>query len=327
MKHLHIGLKTPGDDPHKRDPVAMRLIHIGLDLKYKGGKILSKGIDRSMVRISCGRRVGHLQEMGKERLHAKIGKGGTEKHRRKLSGRHLFHGKLGAGAVQKLHLLKKLVIGFLPDHGSGLRIIDGNLPHLALPGTLVGIRKKQDPAGVAVVYALKVFAGTDRPVDGTGLDPQLLFDIIDQIKGIHRIAVHLVDKGKDRDMAHHAYLKKFARLRLHALGSVNDHHRGIRRHQRTVRILREILVPRRIQNINAISVIMKLQYRRSDRDTSLLFDLHPIGDRMPGRRLSFYGSRQIDGTAIQKKLLRQCRFARIRVGNNGERAPFFDFFS
>ena len=35
MPHVHAGFKLSGADPHKRDPVPMGLIHIGLDLEYK----------------------------------------------------------------------------------------------------------------------------------------------------------------------------------------------------------------------------------------------------------------------------------------------------
>ena len=44
----------------------------------------------------------------------------------------------------------------------------------------------------------------------------------------------------------------------------------------TVSILREILMSRCIQNINAVTIIMKLQNRGSNGNTSLFFDLHPV---------------------------------------------------
>ena len=60
-------------------------------------------------------------------------------------------------------------------------------------------------------------------------------------------------------MAHGTYLEKFPGLRLHALGRIDYHHRGVRRHQRTVRILREILMARRIQDVDAVAVKIKLK--------------------------------------------------------------------
>ena len=88
-----------------------------------------------------------------------------------------------------------------------------------------------------LIYALKILSRADRPIHRTGGDPQLLLDIVQKLKGIVGISVQLIDKGKDRYMTHHTYLKELSCLRLHALGGVDHHHRRIRRHQCPVRIL------------------------------------------------------------------------------------------
>src|SRR5699024_5146264 len=90
-------------------------------------------------------------------------------------------------------------------------------------------------------------------------------------------------------------------------------------------VLGEILVPRGVQNIDAVSVILELQHRRSYRDTSLLLDLHPVRHRVPGRRLSLYGACQINGASVQQKFFRQGSLAGIRVGDDGKGPPSFYF--
>ena len=77
-------------------------------------------------------------------------------------------------------------------------------------------------------------------------------------------------------MAHYADLEQFSGLCLHTLGTVDYHDCRICCHQCTVSILREILMSRCIQNINAVTIIMKLQNRGSNGNTSLFFDLHPV---------------------------------------------------
>ena len=62
-------------------------------------------------------------------------------------------------------------------------------------------------------------------------------------------------------MTHYTYFKQLPCLGLHTFGTVNNHDRGIRRHQRTVGIFREVLMSRRIQDINAVSSVIKLQHR------------------------------------------------------------------
>ena len=172
-----------------------------------------------------------------------------------------------------------------------------------------------------LVNPLKILSGADRPVHRTCGDPQLLLDIIQQLKGIVGISVQLIDKGKDRYMTHHTYLKELSCLRLHALGGVDHHHRRIRRHQRPVSILRKVLMSRRIQNIDTESVIGKLQHGGSDGNTPLLLNLHPVGNRMSRRRLSLDAARQVDRTSVQQKFLGEGCLARIRVRNDRKGSP------
>ncbi len=70
----------------------------------------------------------------------------------------------------------------------------------------------------AVVNALKFLAAADGPVDGAGMDPhaEFVFQLVQQFKRVAGLAVHFVDKGKDRDMAHGADLEELPGLRLDA---------------------------------------------------------------------------------------------------------------
>ena len=99
----------------------------------------------------------------------------------------------------------------------------------------------------AVIDALELLAAADGPVHGIGLDAKLVFQLVEQVERVLGLAVHLVDKREDRDMAHGADLEQLARLRLDALAAVDDHNGGVRRHKRAVGILREILMARRIE--------------------------------------------------------------------------------
>ncbi len=127
-------------------------------------------------------------------------------------------------------------------------------------------------------------------------------------------------------MTHCADLEKLLGLRLDALGPVDDHDRGVRRHQRAVCVFREILMSRCVQNVDAAAVIFKLQNRTGNGNTSLLLDFHPVRNGMFCRGFSLYRTGCIDRAAVEQKLFGQCCFAGIRVGNNGERPPPCDFF-
>ena len=70
---------------------------------------------------------------------------------------------------------------------------------------------------VTVVNTAEFLSGTDRPVDRAGCNAELFFDLVEQLEGIVRIAVHLVDEGKDRDVAHDTDFKQLSGLCLDTL--------------------------------------------------------------------------------------------------------------
>ena len=56
-----------------------------------------------------------------------------------------------------------------------------------------------------------------------GTDSQHLFNLIHQFKGISGLPVHLINKCKNRNMAHNADLKQLNRLGLYTFGTINYH--------------------------------------------------------------------------------------------------------
>ena len=179
----------------------------------------------------------------------------------------------------------------------------------------------------SVKYPFKVASASDRPVNRAGTDSKHFFNLIQKLVRISCLTVKLIDESENGDMTHHANLEELNRLRLHTLCSVNDHDRTVGCHKRPIGILREILVSRRVQDIDASSVIIKLQNGRSNGNPSLLLNFHPVRNRMLCRLSSLYGSRKIYCPSIEKKFLRQGRFTRIGVRNNRKGSSLLYFFS
>ena len=182
-------------------------------------------------------------------------------------------------------------------------------------------------AASSVVDTLEIFSGSDRPIDRAGSNSKLRLDVIEQIEGIPRIAVHLVDECKDGNMPHDTDLEQLSCLRLDALGRIDDHDRRISRHQCPVGILREVLMARCIQNIDAESLVRKLKDRAGHGDSSLLLDVHPVGDCMTCRRLPLHGTGQVDRSSVKQKLLRQGCLSGIRMGDDCKGSSFLNFRS
>ena len=114
---------------------------------------------------------------------------------------------------------------------------------------------------LSVIYTLKIFSRSDRPVYRTCSYAEHIFYLIQELKRISRLSVKLVYKCKYRYLSHYTDLKKFYSLCFNTLTCIYYHDCRICRHQSSVCILREILMSRCIQNIYTKSVIVKLHNR------------------------------------------------------------------
>ena len=84
---------------------------------------------------------------------------------------------------------------------------------------------------------------------------------------------------------------------------------------------------RGVQNVDAESAVLELHDGGGHGNTTLLFDLHPVGGSGPGILLSLDHAGLRNGAAVKQELFRQSRFTGIRVGNNGKGTPPADFLS
>ena len=80
-------------------------------------------------------------------------------------------------------------------------------------------------------------------------------------------------------------LEELAGLLLDAplvpLGGVEHHHRAVDRGQRAVGDLAEILVARRVEQVEGEPRMLEAHHRRGDRDAALALDRHPIRAHPP----------------------------------------------
>ena len=112
---------------------------------------------------------------------------------------------------------------------------------------------------------------------------------------------------------------------LDALGAVDDHQGGVDGRQRAIRVLREILVTRRVQQIDDAVVEGELHHRRGDGDAALLLQAHPIGSGVTGRLASLDGACHLNGAAEQQQLFSERGLARVRVGDDGKSSSSANF--
>jgi hypothetical protein len=185
---------------------------------------------------------------------------------------------------------------------------------------LAGPRERQEALARQVVAALELPAHAGRPGHGHGIERQQLADLVEQLEGVAPLAVELVDEGDDRHVAQAADLEQLAGLGLDALGRVDHHDRGIDRRQGAVGVFAEVLVARRVEQVEGAAAEIEGHDRGGHGDAAGLLDLHPVRARAPALAARLDRAGQVDRPAEQQQLLGQGGLARVRVRDNGEGA-------
>ena len=175
-------------------------------------------------------------------------------------------------------------------------------------------------AGLAVVDPAKIGAVAERPVHREGVQPEHALQFIEQLERIARGPVELVHEGEDRHAAPAADLEQLAGLRFDALAGIDHHHRRIHRGQHAVGVLGEILVAGRVEQVDAVAVVLELQHGGADRNAALLFQLHPVRGGGPLVLARGHRAGQLHRAAVKQELLGQRGLARVRMRDDGKRA-------
>jgi len=172
-----------------------------------------------------------------------------------------------------------------------------------------------------IVGAFEGLARALRPAHRRDVERQGRGDLVEQLDRVLGLAVHLVDEGDDRHVAQAADLEQLAGCAPRCPGGVDHHHRRIDGGQRAVGVLAEILVARRVEQVEHRAAVVEMHHRRRDRDAALLLDLHPVRARPPGLAARLDRARDMDGATEQQQLFGQGRLAGIGVRDDRERAP------
>ena len=126
------------------------------------------------------------------------------------------------------------------------------------------------------------------------------------------------------NVAQAADLEQLARARLDALGGVDHHHRRVDRGQRAVGVLGEVLVARRVEQVEDAVGVFEGHHRGDDRDAALALDAHPVGAGLAAVGLGAHFAGELDRAAEQQELLGQRGLAGVGVRDDREGAPARD---
>ena len=264
------------------------------------------------------------------RLHALVAKRGAEQHRR---NRHLERGGADRGANRvgrgRLALEIKLhdvlvVIGERLDHlvavsggllfqiGRDVRDAILRAETIFVPNERLLIDQIDQPG--------EFFLGANRQMQQQRRGLELVAHFLHHALELGADAIHLVDECDPR----HAVLVGLApdglRLRLDAADRAEHRDRAVKHAQAALDLNREIDVPRRVDDIDAVVAPEAGGRRRRDRDAALLLLHHPVHRRGAFVHLADL----VVDTGVEEHALCGGGLAGIDVGHDADIAhPFY----
>ncbi len=269
------------------------------------------------IRHLIARRRGEITQRIDEVAHTEIAQRRTEEYRRHVTFQERLTVEGAAGFQSQFRFLDKdLALIFRQTIGDSLRAVDRKAIHLRVVATK-GVFSK-------IVSATEALRPADRPGDRRGIERKLFLDLIQNLEGIAAFAVHLVDEGDDRNIAHAANFEKLQRARLDTLGGIDDHDRRIHRRQRAVGVIGKVFVAGRIEDVEDAVVIFEGHDRSDDRNAALALDLHPVRTGLDAILLRLHLTGKLDRSAEQQQFFRKRGLTRVRVRNNSKGAAAGD---
>ncbi len=74
-----------------------------------------------------------------------------------------------------------------------------------------------------------------------------------------------------------------------------------------------------------MAFVVELQDRAGNRDPTLLFDFHPVGNGVLGRLPGLDGTGQVDGASVEQQFFSQRRLTGIGVRDDGKSTAIIYF--
>jgi hypothetical protein len=290
-------------------------VHVRLDLEDERGE---RAVERArlVLHVEPRRRPGGQVDDGVEQhADAEVGQRRADEQRRGVAGEVRLDVEIGADGVEQADL----VLRRLPRRALlGRRNVVRNELLGRQRGTAIGAGEADVLAGAAVDDAAEVAGDADRPRHRRRAQADLGLDLVEQLERLAARAVVLVEEREHGEAPGPTDLEQLERLRLDALGRVEHHHHRVDAGEDPVRVLREVAVAGRVEQVDHVVAVRELQHRRADRDAPLALELHPVRRRRPPSVARFDGPCSLHGAGVEQELLGERRLAGVGVADDGE---------
>ena len=324
----HIFLVFAGADTQERHAVAVVRVHVRLNFEDEAGEVVRVRIDSALVSFAAGWAWRDLQEALEERFDTEVRDGGTEVDGRELAAED-FLLVIGVSCnIQQLDFCLKVGESRVADGFSHFIVIGLGGLDLHHTGSVVAGGRVEEEYLVlfAAVNALEVAVGSDGPVHRGGTNAEYVFEFFEQVEGVLRGTVHLVDECEYRNAPLAANGEELDCLGLNTLRAVKEHDSCVGCTEGSVCVFGEVLMSGGIKDVDTVVVVVELHDGGGDGDTALFLNLHPVRSGVARSFSRFDGTGHVDCTAVQEELLGDGCFSGVRMGDDGEGLSLLDLF-
>ena len=318
----HAALEVARGDAHEGDAVAVRRVHVGLDLEDHAAELRLVGLHRALRSPrAVARRRRQVDQRVEHLAHAEVVDRRAEEHRR-LAGRRGTASRSNGGAASRTSSISSLGLLVLACRSArrrpgcrgrrGSRRRRGRGPRPARTRASARSRRSITP--------WKTLPMPTGQVKGTTAMPSSRSISSISASGSCTSRSILLTKVRIGVLRARQTCEQPPRLRLDAVGRVDHHQRRVDRGQHAVGVFGEVLVAGRVEQVDDAVAVLHLHHRRGDRDAALLLDLHPVGGGVARGLARLHRAGDLDRAGEQQQLLGQRGLARVGVGNDGEGA-------
>jgi hypothetical protein len=214
----HAALEVAAGHAHEGNAVAVRRVHVGLDLEHHAAELGFSGCTtRWMAGLVAGRR-GQVHQRVQHLAHAKVVDRRAEQHRRLAAARNSALSNAGEAPFHQLQFVFGLRVHSAPKRFA-FGVVQSGQHFLVATAAVFAGGEHAHLVGAAVVHAAKGLAHAHRPGERHHRHAQLALDLVHQVqRGLH-LAVHLVHEGQDGGVARPADLQQAPGLGFHAVAA------------------------------------------------------------------------------------------------------------
>ena len=279
----------------------MAQVHVGLDLEHETGERPRSRVDRPAIALARRRGWRGREEALEEHVHPVVGERASEVDGRGFTGRDPLEVHRRPRDLDQLDLFLEPCQALGSQRLLELRIVEGDRARFWTGlSVVVGLGVHDDLLVLAVVHTDEAPRDTHRPGGHEAADPEFGFDVVEQPERVFADPVALVHEREDRQTPPLANTEQLFGLGLDALAVVEQHDRAIGGGERPVSVFREVLVPGRVEQVDAETPVVEVQYARGDGDPAFLFHLEPVRGGVARSLSALHRPSRMDGASVEE---------------------------